>query len=137
MACLTSHGQPAAPGAYLCATWETQSAVCGWFCSEPKSVRCPTILVAETSGRGLSDLGFSPEFHGCKDEQSTQILYVPPAMTPVLQPCDTHVLAAFKHELQETWKQSKVAAPAPQTSVHSCCVLHDSQFQLLMLAKGW
>ena len=46
-----------------------------------------------------------------------RILYVPPGMTSLLQPCDTHIFAAFKHNVQETWRQRRVAAPGGQVSL--------------------
>ena len=39
-----------------------------------------------------------------------RFLYIPPGMTSLLQPCDSHVFAAFKHDLQETWRQRKATA---------------------------
>ena len=36
-----------------------------------------------------------------------RFLYIPPGMTSFLQPCEGHVVAAFKHDLQEAWRQRK------------------------------
>ena len=38
-------------------------------------------------------------------------------MTSFLQPCDSHVFAAFKHDLQEAWRQRKANAPAGQVTL--------------------
>ncbi|CAK9001141.1 unnamed protein product, partial [Durusdinium trenchii] len=39
-----------------------------------------------------------------------RLLFVPPGMTPLLQPCDTHCLAAFKNNAQENWRVKKSEA---------------------------
>ena len=46
-----------------------------------------------------------------------RFLYIPPGMTSFLQPCDSHVFAAFKHDLQEAWRQRKANAPAGQVTL--------------------
>ena len=46
-----------------------------------------------------------------------RFLYIPPGMTSLLQPCDSHVFAAFKHDLQETWRQRKATALAGQVTL--------------------
>ncbi|CAK9050630.1 DDE-1 domain-containing protein, partial [Durusdinium trenchii] len=39
-----------------------------------------------------------------------RLLFVPPGMTPLLQPCDTHCFAAFKNNAQENWRVKKSEA---------------------------
>jgi len=46
-----------------------------------------------------------------------RFLYIPPGMTSLLQPCDSHVFAAFEHDLQETWRQRKATALAGQVTL--------------------
>lgn len=46
-----------------------------------------------------------------------RLLFVPPGMTSLLQPCDTHIFAAFKHNVQESWRRRRAAAPDGQVSL--------------------
>lgn len=39
-----------------------------------------------------------------------RLLFAPPGMTPLLQPCDTHCFAAFKNNAQENWRVKKSEA---------------------------
>eukprot|EP00438_Fugacium_kawagutii_P013005 Skav209216 [mRNA] locus=scaffold603:9755:11004:+ [translate_table: standard] len=46
-----------------------------------------------------------------------RLIYVPPSMTSLLQPLDTHVFAVFKHALEENWRLRKAAAPSGQLNL--------------------
>lgn len=65
-----------------------------------------------------------------------RLLYVPPSMTCLFQPLDTHVFSIFKYALQEKWRLRKAAAPNGQVSLTSWFEVVASAVEVLS-SKPW